>query len=315
MKKKLISILVPCYNEEMSLPLLYVELDKLASQLSQYDWEFLFVNDGSHDQTLALLEKMHREDSRCNYVDLSRNYGKEAAMLAGFDFVRGDATIVMDADLQDPPSLVVDMLQKWEEGYDDIYAQRISRGQESWLRRQLSLLYYRMLQKSTRIDVLPNVGDFRLLDRRCIRSLRRLREQGRYTKGLFCYIGYRKYCLTFDRADRQAGNSSFSLWTLFQLAIEGLTSYTTAPLRFASFLGAIIAGLAFLVGLFYLTKTLIFGDPVPGFTTLIFFLSFFCGIQLLAIGIQGEYLARIFIESKQRPVYFAQSYNGEDVDD
>lgn len=315
MKKKMVSILIPCYNEEKSLPLLYAELVKLGNQLPQYDLEFLFVNDGSHDLTLSLLEQLHQQDKRCNYVDLSRNYGKEAAMLAGFDFVRGDATVVMDADLQDPPSLVVDMLQKWEEGYDDIYAQRVSRGQESWLRKQLSLLYYRMLQKSTKIDVLPNVGDFRLLDKRCIRSLRRLREQGRYTKGLFCYIGYRKYCLTFDRSDRQAGNSSWSLWSLFQLAIEGLISYTTAPLRIASFLGAIIAGGAFLIGLFYLVKTILFGDSVRGFTTLIFFLSFFSGIQLLAIGIQGEYLARVFVESKQRPVYFVQSYNGDDVED
>lgn len=311
MKKKTVSILVPCYNEESSLPLLYPELDRLAQSQPQYEWEFLFVNDGSKDATLSILEQLHHDDSRCNYIDLSRNYGKEAAMLAGFDYVQGDAMIILDADLQDPPSLIPQMLEKWEEGYDDVYAQRISRGQESWMRRHLSLLYYRLLQQSTQIDVLPNVGDFRLLDRRCILSLRQLREQGRYTKGLFCYIGYRKYCITFDRGDRQAGSSSWSFWSLFKLAIEGLTSYTTAPLRIASFLGAAIAGLAFLIGLFYLMKTVIFGDPVQGFTTLIFFLSFFSGIQLLAIGIQGEYLARIFIETKQRPVYFIQSYNGE----
>lgn len=314
MKKKRISILVPCYNEEQSLPLLYAELQQLAASQEQYDWEFLFVNDGSTDGTLRILETMQAEDARCNYVDLSRNYGKEVAMLAGFDYTQGDATVIMDADLQDPPALVAEMLQKWEEGYDDVYAQRISRGKESWLRKQTSLLYYKMLQDLSDINILPNVGDFRLLDKRCIRSLRQMREKGRYTKGMFCYIGYKKCCIRFDRQDRQAGQSSWNYWTLLKLAVEGITSFSVVPLRFATIAGILIALFAFLVAAFYMIKTLIIGDPVQGFTTLIFFLSFFSGIQLLAIGIQGTYLGRIFVEVKQRPIYFVQSYNGKEVE-
>lgn len=311
-KMKKISILIPCYNEEQSIPLLYAELQKITQEETVYEWEWLFINDGSTDQTLERLEELHRIDQRCCYVDLSRNYGKEVAMLAGLDYVTGDATVIMDADLQDPPSLIPEMLRKWEEGYDDVYAQRISRGKESWFRKQTTLLYYRMLQQLSDVNVLPNVGDFRLLDRRCVLALRQMREQGRYTKGMFCYIGYKKCCIRFDRQDRKVGHSSWNYWTLFKLAIEGFTSFSVAPLRFATIAGASIAILAFLVGLFYLTKTVIFGDPAQGFTTLIFFISFFSGIQLLAIGIQGAYLGRIFVEVKQRPVYFIQSYNGQE---
>lgn len=310
-ERKLISILVPCYNEENSLRDLYAELKRLADSQELYNWEFLFINDGSKDHTLSILETLHQQDERCNYIDLSRNYGKEIAMLAGFDHVQGDATIILDADLQDPPSLIPEMLQKWEEGFDDVYAQRISRGRESWFRRNASLFYYHLLQKMSDIDILPNVGDFRLLDKRCILSLRQIREHGRYTKGMFCYIGYKKHCIQFDRHDRLAGQSSWNYWKLVKLAIEGITSFSVVPLHLATFVGAGIALVAFLLGSFYLVKTIIYGDPVQGFTTLIFFLSIFSGIQLLAIGIQGTYLGRIFVEVKKRPVYFIQSINGK----
>lgn len=310
---KKVSVMVPCYNEEKSLPMLYTALNKVSQDLNVYDWEFLFINDGSKDGTLSVLEDLHQRDERCCYVDLSRNFGKEAAMLAGFDYATGDCMVIMDADLQDPPLLIHEMLQKWEEGYDDVYAQRISRGKESWLRNKLSLLYYWLLQKASDINVLPNVGDFRLLDRQCIDALKQMREHGRYTKGLFCYIGYRKCCVLFDRGDRVSGQSAWNFWSLLRLAIEGLTSYTTAPLRFASVLGAVIAFFALVAGLFYLCKTIIFGDEVRGFTTLIFFLSFYSGILLLAIGIQGEYIARVFNETKRRPVYFARTYNGKKI--
>lgn len=310
---KKVSILVPCYNEEQSLPLLYEELIKVIDNLPEYEWEMLFVNDGSKDGTMNVLAAMREKDKRVNYLDLSRNFGKENAMLAGFDFVTGDCMILMDADLQDPPTLMPEMLKEWENGYQDVYAKRRDRGKESWLRKKLSMLFYKILDHSTRFDILQNVGDFRLLDRQCVDALRRMRETERYTKGMFCWIGFNKKEVVFDRGDRKAGDSKWNFKSLFNLAIEGITSFTTAPLRFATIVGFIIAFCAFMAGLFYLVKTIIFGDQARGFTTLIVFISFFGGLQLMAIGILGEYLGRIFNEVKGRPVYLANTYNGEPV--
>lgn len=308
---KKVSILIPCYNEEQSLPLLYAELCKLASNQDQYEWEFLFVNDGSLDNTLSVLESLRQKDLRCNYIDLSRNYGKEAAMLAGFDYVTGDCMVIMDADLQHPPFVIPQMLTKWEEGYDDIYARRLSRGKESYLRKFLTHIYYKLLNNSTRMEVLPNVGDFRLLDRQCINALKQLREQGRYTKGMYCYIGFRKTYVDFETQDRIAGTSSMKFRNLLSLAIEGMMSYTIAPLRIATWLGVIISLGAFLYALWIFIKTLIFGEPVAGYPTLMVVILFLGGIQLLGLGIIGEYLGRVYNESKHRPVYFVRTINGE----
>ena len=312
MKKK-ISILVPCYNEEKSLPMLYEALENVAKENPSYDWEFLFINDGSRDHTLLVLEQLRAKDERCCYVDLSRNYGKEAAMLAGFDYATGDAVVIMDADLQHPPHVIPQMIAKWEEGFDDVYAERKTRGKASWLRKRLSLAYYNLLTRSSRIDVLPNVGDFRLLDRLCIEALKTLREQGRYTKGMYCYIGFRKTGVEFETQERVAGESSMSYRNLMHLAIEGIMSYTTAPLRFASIMGAIISIVAFLYAIWILIKTLVWGDPVAGFPTLMVAILFLGGVQLLSLGIIGEYLGRVYNETKNRPVYFARTYNGDKI--
>ena len=314
MNKK-ISILVPCYNEEASLPLFYVELIKVMSdpRLSIYDWELLLVNDGSKDKTLEIMKSLREADKRVSYVDLSRNFGKEKAMLAGFDYVTGDCMIIMDADLQDPPSLIPEMVSWWEQGYDDIYAKRQSRGEESWLRKSFSLLFYKILQKTTKIEVLQNVGDFRLLDRSCIEALRQIRESERYTKGMFCWIGFRKKEILFDRGDRVAGKSAWNFWSLFSLAIEGITSFTTSPLRISSIFGFIVSILAFIYMAFFLIKTWIFGDPVQGFPTLITVILFLGGVQLIAIGILGEYIARIFNETKNRPTYIIREHNGKKI--
>ena len=223
-KMKKVSILVPCYNEEKSLPLLYPELKKLMDERTDYEWEVLFVNDGSKDNTQNIIKALRAADERIAYINLSRNFGKENAMLAGFDYVTGDCMVIMDADLQDPPCLIPDMLKYWEEGYQDVYARRADRGKESWIRRTFSLLFYRILDSATRFDVLQNVGDFRLLDRQCINALKQLRETERYTKGLFCWIGYEKKEIVFNRGDRAAGDSNWNFWSLFNLAIEGLTS-------------------------------------------------------------------------------------------
>ena len=308
-----VSILVPCYNEEKSLPLFYQEIKKLIDNERGYEWEVLFVNDGSKDQTLSIIKALRVADSHVSYVNLSRNFGKERAMLAGFDYATGDCVIIMDADLQDPPELIPQMLHYWEEGFKDVYAKRNNRGKESWLRKKFSLLFYRILAQTTRFDILQNVGDFRLLDRQCIESLKRIRETERYTKGLFCWIGFEKKEIVFDRANRVAGTSNWSFWSLLNLAIEGITSFTTTPLRFATIFGALIAVIAFCFIVYYIGKTLLIGDPVQGFTTLVSISLFMGGANLLAIGVMGEYVGRIFNETKNRPTYIASEYNDEKV--
>ena len=311
--KKLISILIPCYNEAQSLPILIPKLEDVANNLKQYDWEFLCVNDGSKDNTLEVLRELRQIYKRVNYIDLSRNYGKENAMLAGFDYVKGDCMVIMDADLQHPPHVILQMLEKWEEGNDDVYASRLTRGKESWLRKKLSLLYYRILQRSTRLEVLPNVGDFRLLDRRCINALKQMRENNRYTKGMYCYIGFKKTYVTFETEDRIAGESSMNYKTLINLAIEGILSYTTVPLRIATVIGVLTSLFAFIYMLVVFIKTLLYGDPVQGYPTMMIVILFLGGIQLLALGILGEYIGRIFTETKNRPVYFVRTYNDEQI--
>lgn len=308
---KKISILIPTYNEEKSLPLLYPELKKLMDEQKQYEWEILFVNDGSCDSSLNIIKALRAADDRINYISLSRNFGKETAMLAGFDYVTGDCMVIMDADLQDPPSLITQMLEYWEQGYDDVYAKRANRGKESWLRKHFSLLFYKILETTTRFEVLQNVGDFRLLDRCCINALKQIRESERYTKGMFCWIGYNKKEIVFNRGDRIAGESNWNFKSLFNLAIEGITSFTTAPLRFASVIGFFIAFFSFIAAIFYFFKTVFFGDVARGFTTLIVVVLFLGGIQLICIGILGEYIGRIFNETKRRPPYLIREYNDE----
>ena len=310
---KKISLLIPCYNEEASLPFLYDELRRLMSEMPDYLFEILFVNDGSTDGTLNLIKQYRKSDDRVCYVDLARNFGKERGMLAGFDYVTGDCMVIMDADLQHPPMVVKDMVAKWEQGYDDVYAKRKSRGKEPWLRRQFSLLFYRILKKTSRIDILPNVGDFRLLDRKCIESLKMLRESERYTKGMFCWICYKKTFVEFEQQERKAGTTSWNFWGLLSLAIEGIVSFTTFPLRIATIVGISTAVIAAIYMVYVLVKTIIWGDPVAGYPTLILIILFLGGLQLMALGIIGEYMGRVFIESKRRPVYIVREYNDEEV--
>lgn len=309
---KKISILIPCYNEQESLPLLYKALNDVMRDervSAKYSFEILLVNDGSKDATLSILRQLHKEDPRVSYIDLSRNFGKENAMMAGFDYVTGDCCIIMDADLQDPPEIMFQMLVNWEEGYEDVYAKRVSRGKESWLRRILSMRFYKILNRMSKVEMLQNVGDFRLLDRRCVEALKSLRETERYTKGLFCWIGYRKAEVLFDRGDRVAGTTSWSMWKLMRLGIDGIISFTTAPLHFATWLGTLISFFAFVYLIFILIKTLIYGDPVAGFPTLICVILFLGGVLLLCVGILGEYVARMYNETKRRPGYLVREYN------
>ena len=310
---KKISILIPCYNEEKSLPLLYPELVKLMDANQNYEWELMFVNDGSRDNTLQELIKLRQQDKRVNYVDLSRNFGKATAMLAGFDYVTGDCMVIIDADLQHPPTLIPDMIKLWEQGYDDVYAKRKTRGKESWLRKRLSLQFYKILQSSSRFDVLQNVGDFRLLDRSCINALKKMRESERYTKGMYCWIGFKKKEIEFVQGDRVAGESSWNYRGLFSLAIDGITSFTNAPLRISTFVGFVVSMFAFLYMIYVFFKALIYGDPVQGYPTLVILILFLGGIQLLSLGIIGEYIGRIYNETKNRPDYIVRVFNDEKV--
>lgn len=309
---KKVSIIIPAYNEQESLPLLYKELTSVIDKLTVYEWEIMFINDGSRDKTLEVLQQLREKDNRVNYIDMSRNFGKEICLLAGFDHVTGDCAIIMDADLQHPPTVIPDFLKKWEEGYDDVYAIRQTRGKESWLRKNFSLLFYKILQKTTRVDVLQNVGDFRLLDRKCIDMLCQMRESERYTKGMYCWIGCKKTGVEFQQGDRIAGESSWNFLSLLSLAIEGITSFTIAPLRLATISGVFIAVCAFIYLIYIIGKAIIWGDPVAGYPSLMAVILFIGGIQLLFLGIIGEYLGRVFNESKKRPTYFIQSFNGND---
>ena len=300
---KKVTILIPCYNEEASLPKMAEALTSLMQQQNQYQWEVLLINDGSKDHTLDYIKAINSRDSRFGYISLSRNFGKEAAMLAGFDRASGDCVVIMDADLQHPPTTIPEMLKEWEAGYEDVYARRTDRGKEPWLRRKLTLLYYWILQKISRVDVLQNVGDFRLLDRKCIEALRELRETQRYTKGMYCWIGFKKKEIDFVQGDRLSGKSSFNFWLLLRLSLEGITSFTTLPLRIATVLGLLCSLCAFCYMVYILVCTMLYGDPVAGYPTLMVIILFLGGAQLLSLGIIGEYLGRIFHESKHRPVY------------
>lgn len=310
---KKISILIPAYNEQDVLHILYERLHKLMESNSHYEWEILFVNDGSTDATIGILHQLHLKDQRIQYIDLSRNYGKEVAMMAGFDYVTGDCMVIMDADLQHPPEFINEMIKYWEEGYDDVYAKRRTRGGESFLKKKTAKVFYRLLQKISSIPIQQDTGDFRLLDRTCIDALRAMRETQRYTKGMYSWIGFKKKELLFDQQARVAGDTKWNYMGLMRLAIEGITSFTTAPLLISSIIGIIISFATFVYMIYVLFRSIIYGDPVQGYPTLMIIILFLGGVQLLSLGIIGEYLGRIFHETKNRPPYFVQSYNGQKI--
>ncbi len=310
---KKITVLIPCYNEENGIDILYEHLQSVFSQLNKYVFQILLINDGSKDKTLTKMQELHDKDPAVSYMSLSRNFGKENAMLAGLDYAEGDAVILMDADLQDPPELIPQMLQEWEKGYDDVYARRRTRAGETWFKKASAHWYYRILQRFADIDIPADVGDFRLLDRRAVNALCTLREKQRYTKGLFSWIGYNKKELLFDREPRAVGSTKMNFIKLFGLAVDGITSFSVAPLRLASILGLLISSIAFIYLLFVVGKTLLLGDPVAGYPSMISIILFMGGIQLVVLGIIGEYVGRIFYEAKDRPDYLVSEYNGKRV--
>ena len=308
---KKITILVPAYNEEESLPLLYERVSKIMNEMKNYEFELLFVNDGSKDNTLNEIKKLREQDKRVSYVDFSRNFGKEIGMIAGLDYATGDCVIIMDADLQDPPELIPQMVELWEQWYDDVYAQRKSRKGETWLKKFTSKMYYKVLQSLTRVPIQKDTGDFRLLDRRCVNALKKMRETSRCSKSMFSWIGYNKKAILYDRDPRIAGKTKWNYMKLIDLAIDGITAFTTSPLRISTFL-SIPTFLALLIYFIYvIVKCCRLHIAIQAFQATILLILFIAGVQIVLIGIMGEYLGRIFNESKQRPLYLVNEYNGE----
>lgn len=305
---KEITVIIPFLNEEPVLEKMYERLKQLADDCSEYRFEFLFVNDGSNDQSLAIVLELRKFDSRVSIVDLSRNYGKEIAMLAGFDHAKGDAVVVIDSDLQQPPELIKEMIDWWEKGYDDVYAIRKERKGENFLKKWASAYYYKLLQKASRTNVYPNAGDFRLLDRKAVDALKKIREHERYTKGLYSWIGFKKKEVYYDADERAGGTTKWVFSSLFNLAMNGLTSNTTLPLKITTIIGAFVSLAAFLYMMIVLVQTLLLGADVSGYPSLMIGILFLGGLQLISLGIIGEYLGRVFNETKRRPLYFIDTY-------
>lgn len=302
-----LTIIVPVYNEEQVIEAFFARLRDVMNSLD-LESEVMFINDGSQDRSLDLIRNVAEGDSRVSFISLSRNFGKEAAMAAGLDHAEGDAVVVIDADLQDPPELISDMVALWRKGYDTVYAQRIERYGESWVKRGTAHYFYWLMQHISRLRIPKDTGDFRLLSRRAVLALRQLPETNRFMKGLFAWIGYTQTPLRYSRDKRFAGDTKFNYWKLWNFALDGITSFTTVPLKLATYLGIFIALAAFAYGVFIVIRTLIFGDPVAGFPTLITVVLFLGGVQLLFLGILGEYIGRMFDETKRRPLYLMEEF-------
>ena len=308
---KKISIIIPAYNEEESLPHLYERLEKLMDSEQNYEFEILFVNDGSKDNTINLIKEYREKDNRICYVDFSRNFGKEIAMIAGLDYATGDCVIFMDADLQDPPELIPELVKYWEEGYDDVYAKRNSRKGETWFKKFTSKMYYRVLQHLTNVPIQEDTGDFRLLDRRCVNVLRKMRESKRNSKSMFSWIGYNKKEVLYDRDPRIAGRTKWNYKKLVDLAIDGITSFTTSPLRISTYISIPTFVVLFVYFVYVIAKCIVTNIMIQAYQAIILLILFFSGVQILLFGIIGEYLGRIFNESKNRPLYLVNEYNGK----
>lgn len=305
----IISVVVPAYNEQDVLPEFHRRLGRVMSQLP-YRWEAIYVNDGSRDDTLRVLKELKATHPEVAIVNLSRNFGKEIALTAGIDHARGDAVVLIDADLQDPPELIPKLIQVWtDEGCDVVYAQRLARDGETWLKKATAHLFYRLMQRTAGVAIPADTGDFRLLSRRAVDALRQLREYHRFMKGLFTWIGFPQKAVPYRRDRRFAGTTKWNYWKLWNLAIEGVTSFTVEPLKLASYLGLVVATTAFLYGVYVIYKTLAYGDPVAGYPSLMVTILFLGGVQLIALGMIGEYLGRVFNETKQRPLYFVQDFD------
>lgn len=302
---KLLSVVVPVYNEEDVLEEFERRTREALESLNQV-YELVLVNDGSSDGTLAVILRLRQANPNITLVNLSRNFGKEIALTAGLDQALGDVIVVIDADLQDPPELIGKMIEEWRKGYDVVYAQRLNREGESWLKKKTAAIFYSLMQKLGPVHIPADTGDFRLMSRRVVDALTELREQHRFMRGLFAWVGYPQKSIQFYRDARFSGDSKWNYWKLWKLSLEGITSFSTFPLQLATYFGLIAAVLSFLFGLVIVVKTLFFGEVVQGFPMMMTTIVLLGGIQLVALGMIGEYLGRVFNETKRRPLYFIE---------
>ena len=316
---KKISVVVPCYNEEETVEIFYQETQKVIKQL-QCDYEFLFVNDGSKDQTLQKLRRLAENDSKVRYLSFSRNFGKESALFAGLKAATGDLITVMDADLQDPPELLPEMVKAiFDEGYDCVGTRRTTRDGEPVIRSFFARMFYRIVNRIGEVEMVDGARDFRLMTRQMVDSILELSEYNRFSKGLFSWVGYKTKYLTFENRERVAGQTSWSFWSLFKYSIDGIINFSEAPLNIASFIGAISCVGAVIAMIVVIIKTLIFKDPTTGWPSLVSIILFMGGLQLLCLGIIGKYIAKIFLETKKRPHYIVKetekTRRGGDMDE
>ena len=307
MRRPTLSLVVPCYNEAANIESLQTRLSAVLDGLA-CSWEIIYVNDGSRDETLTRLEALHARDGRVGVLNLSRNFGKEIAMTAGLEHTTGDAVVVIDADLQDPPELIPQLVAAWRDGFDVVYAQRRQRQGETWLKKATAAGFYRLMGRLGGVALPRDTGDFRLMSRRAVDSLLRLREQHRFMKGLFAWIGFPSKAVAYDRDPRQGGTTSFDYWKLWNFALEGITSFTVMPLKIASYFGLAVSVLAGIYAAQMMVRTMLFGNPVAGYPSLMAVILFLGGAQMLTLGVIGEYLGRIFNETKRRPLYLVERY-------
>jgi polyisoprenyl-phosphate glycosyltransferase len=308
---RLLSILVPMYNESEVIPVFFEAINKVLAGIGM-DYEIICVNDGSKDNTLELLSTQAARDPRVKVVSFSRNFGKEPAMTAALDYAAGDAAIPMDADLQDPPELIYDMLRKWNEGFDVVYAKRSSRASDSLIKRTTAHWFYNLFNRLSEVDIPESVGDYRLMSRRVIDVIRKLPEKERFMKGLFCWPGFKTTMIEFERQVRAGGSTKFNYWKLWNFALNGITSFSTIPIRLGIYLGLFIATLAFIYGFYITVKTLVLGVDEPGYASLMVVVLFLGGVQLFCFGLMGEYIGRIYKEVKNRPLYVVEQAIGFD---
>ncbi len=300
-----LSVVVPCYNEALGLAEFHQRLSAVMQSIGR-SWEVVYVNDGSRDDTLACMEALRARHPQVGLINLSRNFGKEIALTAGLDQAAGQAIVVIDADLQDPPEIIPELVAVWDTGIDMVYAQRRAREGETWLKKLTADLFYRLMQRLGGVRLPRNTGDFRLLSRRALDALLQLRETHRFMKGMFAWIGFPSQAVLYDRAPRHAGSSSWNYWRLWNLAVEGITGFTLMPLKIATYLGLLVAVFALVFGGQLIVRTLLFGNQVPGYPSLMAVILFLGGVQLMTLGVIGEYLGRVFNETKQRPLYLVE---------
>ncbi len=304
--KKLISIVVPCYNEEEVLGKFYDEVVRVAREMAEVNFEFVFVDDGSSDSTLAKLEGLAEQDERVRFVSFSRNFGKEGALLAGLEYAKGDYVATMDVDLQDPPSLLPEMYATIQEGYDCVGTRRVNRDGEPPIRSFFARIFYKLINKMSKIEMVDGARDYRLMTRQMVDAIIAMREYNRYSKGLFSFVGFKTKWIEFRHVDRAAGETHWSFWKLFVYAIEGICAFSTVPLVIAAVLGLLFCFIAFVMIVVIIVKTLVFGDAASGWPSLICVVLMMGGLQLLALGVIGQYLAKTYLETKRRPVYIVR---------